>query len=409
MAMYIAMGWRNIWRNPRRTMVILIAVVVGVWSMILLGALMRGIGDGMVRNGIAALTGHIQVHHRGYRSDPAVENSMKDPRELASVLGRLLPKESFWTERVRVNAIASNARHSSGITMVGIEPEREAKVSFIKRAVTRGRYLRSKDPYGIIVGKALMEEFETRPGHKLVLMSQDTRGEISSRAFEIVGVFRAEMAATEKQFVFITLSSAQEMLNLKKGISEVSILLSSNREVGGIATDLQAALPSKEYEVSTWQELLPVVTAVLKLYDGFIFLWFLVVFVAMGFGIVNTTLMAIFERIREFGLLKALGMKPGGIVREVLTESFFLLVLGMAIGNSLGFLSIFALSRKGIDLSSLAAGLEYAGMARVIYPIVQNRDILMANLVVLILGLAVSLYPAVKAARFTPVEALVHT
>jgi len=151
------------------------------------------------------------------------------------------------------------------------------------------------------------------------------------------------------------------------------------------------------------------VTAVLKMYDGFIFIWFLVVFVAMGFGIVNTTLMAVFERIREFGLLKALGMKPWWIIREVLTESFFLLILGMIIGNGLGYLSIFFLSGSGIDLSSLAAGLEFAGMSRVIYPVIQGKDMVMANLVVFILGLLVSLYPAVKAARFTPVEAMAHT
>jgi len=196
---------------------------------------------------------------------------------------------------------------------------------------------------------------------------------------------------------------------LGKGVSEVSIIVPLHREVNQVATALRIELPASNYDVHTWQELLPMVTAVLKMYDGFIFIWFLVVFVAMGFGIVNTTLMAVFERIREFGLLKALGMKPWWIIREVLTESFFLLILGMIIGNGLGYLSIFFLSGSGIDLSSLAAGLEFAGMSRVIYPVIQGKDMVMANLVVFILGLLVSLYPAVKAARFTPVEAMAHT
>ena len=129
----------------------------------------------------------------------------------------------------------------------------------------------------------------------------------------------------------------------------------------------------------------------------------------MGFGIVNTTLMAVFERMREFGLLKALGMKPWWIIREVLLESFFLLLLGIAAGNALGLLSSWALSGAGIDLSAMAAGVEFAGMPRIIYPAVQGKDILAANLVVLVLGLLVSLYPASKAARFTPVEALTRT
>ena len=119
--------------------------------------------------------------------------------------------------------------------------------------------------------------------------------------------------------------------------------------------------------------------------------------------------MAVFERIREFGLLKALGMKPLWIIKAVLTETLFLLILGMFVGNGLGFLSVFALSGTGIDLSSLSEGLEFVGMSRVIYPVVYGQDIIMANLVVFVLGLLVSVYPAVKAARFTPVEALAHT
>jgi len=409
--MYLQLGWRNIWRNPRRTVVSMTAVVIGVWSMIFLGALMRGITDQMVRNGIATLTGHIQVHHKGYREDPVIENSMTDPKVVENVLKKVLPSGAgaLWTPRVRINAIVSNARHSAGVTLVGIDPRREAQVSFIGQAITEGRYLNSDDTHGIVVGKTLIDKFETKLERKLVLMSQDMDREIASRAFRIVGIFRAEMEATEKQFAFVTMPAAQQMLELGEGISEVSVILPMHQEADQFAHALQTALPPADYEVHTWQELLPMVTAVLKLYDAFIFLWFVVVFIAMAFGIVNTTLMAVFERMREFGLFKALGMKPGWVIKEVLIESCFLLIFGMVIGNSLGFLSIFAFSGSGIDLSSLAKGLEFAGMARVIYPIIHIKDIITANLVVFILGLLVSLYPATKAARFTPVEAMAHT
>lgn len=407
--MFLQLGWRNIWRNRRRTLVILTAVIIGVWSMIFLGALMRGIADQFIQNGIATLTGHIQIHHHGYRNDPVVENSMADPAPVEAALERHLPPDSLWTARVRVNAIASNARHSTGITMVGINPPREGTISFIGQAVTEGRYLKPDDEHGVLVGNALVEKFETALGRKLVLMSQDADGEIASRAFRIVGIFRAEMEATEKQYAFVTISAAQQMLKVGHGLSEISVMLPAHQEADGVANALWSELPTDAYEVHTWQEILPMVTAMLKIYDWFIFIWFLVVFIAMGFGIVNTTLMAVFERIREFGLLKAIGMKPGWIIREVLIESFFLLILGMVIGNSVGFLSILALSGTGIDLSSFAAGMEYWGMSRVIYPVIHGKDIFMANLVVFVLGLVVSLYPAVKAARFTPVKALAHT
>ncbi len=406
--MYLTLAWRNIWRNPRRTLVIVFAIIIGVWSMIFLGALMRGMEVGMIKNGISTLTGVIQVHSKGYRSDPTIENSMEDPEKIKESIIDALPSDADIAFRVRVNAVISNARHSSGVTLVGIDPETEAKVSFIGDAISRGRYLKQEDTSGIIIGEALLKKFKTKPGRRLVVMAQGADKEIASRAFRILGTFRAEMEAIEKEFVFVLISSAQKMLKLGSSVSEASILIPDYQESEKIAGSLKSVLLSSEFEVHNWEELLPILKAYIELSDGFIYIWYLVVFIAMSFGIVNTTLMAVFERMREFGLLKSLGMKPGWIMREVLLESVFLLALGLIIGNILAFLSILALSGSGIDLSSFAAGAEYVGMTRIIYPIIWEIDVIMANLVVFVLGLLVSAYPAFKAARFTPVEALAH-
>ncbi|MBU2552463.1 MAG: ABC transporter permease [Proteobacteria bacterium] len=407
--MYFQLGWRNIWRNPRRTAVITIAVVIGVWAMIFLGAMMQGLVSQMIDNGIATLTGDLQIHHKDYRSDPVVENSITKPGEVEAALKKHLPPGARWAGRVRVTAIASNARHSTGVTLVGIDPEKEAGVSFIDHAVTNGRLFDPKVRNGIVVGQALLDKFETRIGHKLVLMSQDTTKQIASRAFRIVGVYRAELEATEKQYVFVPLDLARTMLQLGPGLSEFSIALPEHQGERELAGALSAELPRDIYRVETWEELLPILRAYLKVFDGFIYIWYLVVFIAMGFGIVNTTLMAVFERMREFGLLKALGMRPVWIIREVLTESFFVLLLGMLLGNIGAFLCVWALSATGIDLSFMSQGAEFAGMSRIIYPRITVREVMVANLVVFFLGLLVSLYPAAKAARFTPIEAMAQT
>jgi ABC-type lipoprotein release transport system permease subunit len=408
MSMDIMMAWRNIWRNPRRTAVILTAVIIGVWSMIFLGALMRGTLAGMIHNGIDTLTGHIQIHQRRYPDDPSIDYSIDDPGAVARVLADTLPPGSHWCRRVRVNAVASNARHSSGVTLVGIDPAAEAKMSFIGGAVRQGRYLRADDAHGILMGATLAEQFETRLGHKLILMSEDRTGQVASRAFRIVGIFRAEMASTEKAYVFVTRQAAQEMLQMGPAVSEISILLPEDDMAAPMARKLAARLAGQDLDVRSWQQALPLLQAYLQMYNSFILIWFVVVFVAMGFGILNTTLMAVFERMREFGLLKALGMRPGRIVKGILTEAFFILLCGLAVGNLLGLASCWALSFHGLDLSALAQGAEYAGLSRVIYPVVWAKDIVSANLVVLLLGLLVCLYPAVKAARFTPVEAMTH-
>ncbi|VFQ43761.1 ABC transporter permease [Desulfoluna butyratoxydans] len=407
--MHNELAWRNIWRNPRRTLVITTAVVIGIWSIILLSALTRGMQREMLGNGIKTLTGHIQIQHPEYMDDPVVDYALDEGAIDKEVLSKRLPRGSHWTGRIRVGAVAANARHSGGVTLVGMDPEREPFVSFIGGAVTEGRPLKASDKSKVVVGRALLNAYEARIGHKLILMSQDTEGEIASKAFRIVGVFDADLEATEKTYLFVPFGAAQKMLGLGDHLSEVSIVLPEMGDEREVAKAISQALNTEALTVTTWQERLPMLAAYLKLSDSFIYIWYGVVFIAMGFGIVNTTLMAVFERIREFGLIRALGMSPTGIIRGVLLESLFLLVLGLAAGNILGIATVFLIAIHGIDLSALAAGTEMWGMPRIIIPVLTPTDILTANGVIVTLGLVVSLYPATKAARITPVEALRYT
>jgi ABC-type lipoprotein release transport system permease subunit len=407
--MDLQIAWRNIWRNPRRTAVILAAVIIGVWSMIFRGAMMRGILQGMIRNGIDTLTGHIQIHHKDYPSDPCVDHRIDDPAVVEKALAGVMPPGTHWSRRVRVNTVVSNARHNLGATLVGIDPLSESRISFIGTAVDQGRYLKDHDPNAILVGQALADRFDTGLGRKLILMTQAAGGEVASRAFRIRGIFRAEMESTEKEFVFITHQAARQMLALDRSVSEIAVRLPRHDLTESTAAAMAADLDGSGLVVRTWQQILPLLQTYLQMYDSFIMIWFVVVFVAMGFGILNTTLMAVFERMREFGLLKALGMRPGRIVKSILMEALFILMVGVFLGNLLGLASCWALSHTGIDLSALAQGVEYAGMSRVVFPVVHAKDVLGSNLVVLLLGLLVCLYPAVKAARISPVQAMTHT
>lgn len=403
------LAWRNIWRNPRRTLVILTAVVIGIWSIILLSALTRGMEAEMLNNGIKTLTGHIQIQNAEYVDDPVVDHSMAERLLDSQALSSHLPSESKWTGRIKVGAVAANARHSGGVTLVGINPTREPSISFIGGAITEGRALTDSDRGKVIVGRALLKKYNARLGHKLILMSQDAQGEIASKAFRIAGVFDSDMESTEKTYLFVPLSAAQNMLGLREKLSEISILLPEIGDEAAVAENLKALISDDNIAITTWQQRLPMLSAYLKLTDSFIYIWYGVVFIAMGFGIVNTTLMAVFERIREFGLIRALGMKPAGIIRGVILESLFLLLLGLAIGNLIGIATVSLIAIHGIDLSALSAGTDMWGMPRIITPMLIARDILTANAVILTLGVAVSLYPASKAARITPVEALRYT
>jgi ABC-type lipoprotein release transport system permease subunit len=407
--MDVRLAWRNLWRNPRRTGVILTAVCIGVWSMIFLGSLMRGIMQGMIDNGISTLTGHLLIQHRDYPQDPSVANSLAENRALNQALTSALPAGSRIARRIKVSAVVSNARHTTGVRLVGIDPEDEARASFIGSCPIQGSYLAAEDEWSILIGRALAEQFETGPGRKLILMAQDREGDIASRAYRIKGLFEAEMRSTEKKVVFVTRSSAASMLGMEGLISEVSVTLPKSGLADEAKEAVASRLPGATHIVQTWKEALPLLEIYIQLYDGFILVWFIIVFIAMGFGIVNTTLMAVFERMREFGLLKSLGMRPRRIMRMILTEALFILGIGMLGGTGLGISTALAVAQKGIDISALAQGAEFANLSRVIIPSLRLEDICWANAVVLVLGLTVSLYPAVKAARFSPVKALTAT
>lgn len=407
--MNILLAWRNVWRNPRRTGVILASVIIGVWSMVFLGAFMRGMLDGMIQNAINTLTGHIQIRDAEYREDPGIAHLLKDPDSIEKMIGPVLPPDSRIVRRIRVNAVASTARYSTGITLVGIDPEKERGVSFIGAAfpegnpgaITQGR---------IIVGNALMTRFGLKQGQKMVVMSEDVSGNIASRAFRVQEVFRADMEGTEKEFVFASIDDLREMLGTGEQVSEISVKLSTafsdNETIEAISKKIEETINDKKVAVSTWFEIMAAMAAYLGMADFFIIIWYLIVFVAMGFGIVNTVLMAVFERMREFGLLKALGMRPLKILVLVVTETILILCVGLITGDAAGWLTTAMLNKNGIDLSAMAQGTEMWGIQRIIYPSLNAWDILISNGIVLILGMLVSLYPALKAARFLPVETM---
>ena len=402
--MLLTLSWRNLWRNPKRTLIILTAVVISAWTMLILSAFSRGMIDSTLSNSLNTLTGHIQIQAPLYREDPVVENRIPDIAPVKAVLERHLPPGSLWSSRIQVPGVASNARHSKGVGIVGIEPDREPDISFYGDTLSEGQFLKSRDDIGIVIGKALADTFETKPGRKLVLMTQGSDRETASRAFRIRGIFRAEMEATEKQYVFITLAAARELLRVDSAVTNICIKLPEPASLDRVTRAVSQDLPP-ELSVLPWTELLPLLKGYLEMFDSFMLLWYLVVFTAMAFGLVNTMLMAVLERTREFGLLKALGMKPVWIVRNVLTESFILLTVGIIVGNLLGFATVHAFS-GGIDLSFLARGSEFVGMGNIVVPLLFLEDLFSANAVILVFGLLVCLYPAIKAGRITPVEAM---
>jgi ABC-type lipoprotein release transport system permease subunit len=422
MSLILTLAWRNLWRHSRRTLMILFAFALGVWSMVVIAAISRGSMEQQLDKAILNLTGHIQLHAPGFRDDPVIEHRLDPPD--AALRAALAGRESAiapslargprldpigdiraWAARVRVPAVIASERESAGVTLVGIEPQQERGLSFIPDAITGGRYLEASDDSGVLLGRKLAERLETDLGRRVVLMSQDIHNQVGDRGFRVVGLFDTQPQAMEEAYVFIGRATAQQMLKLGAQITEIAVMTPQRDRLEAPLARLRAAAPALDIE--PWTVIEPLLVLTQKITDVILVIWYAIVFAAMSFGLINTLLMAVFERTREFGLFQALGMRPAHILGQVLMESLILLLLALLLGNLLAWVTIDAL-KGGIDLSAVAEGMEMVGVAPVIYPAWALTDLLAANVLVFVLGLAASLYPAWRASRHVPIEAIVR-
>ncbi|MBT8079865.1 MAG: ABC transporter permease [Gammaproteobacteria bacterium] len=397
------LAWRNLWRNHRRTIIMVGAITLGVWAMIFMTALIRGMVDNMITDGLRALPGHVQVHHPAFRDDPSVENliGVSD----AEIRRRFESTDiESWASRVKVPAVITSERESRGIVLFGIDPAREVGISFVADDMSDGRFLEDESDSGIVIGAKLADTLETEVGKRVVLMSQDPDNEVADRGFRVVGLFDASLDAFEETMVFAGKETLQRMLKIGDAVSEVAVQGDDYRDVTALTDEVRQLFSGNE-EVLPWAELDSYLGSMLDVMDGFVLVWMVVIFMALSFGLVNTLVMAVFERVREIGLMMALGMRPGSILAQIVVESILLLLVGLLFGNLIAYASIEPL-KTGIDVSIVAEGMEMMGVSTVLYPKMMLKDVLLANAVVLVLGFLASLSPAWRASRYEPIEAI---
>lgn len=400
------LAWRNLWRNYRRTLIMLLAIAVGVWAMIFMTSLLRGMVDDMVKQGIQTLPGHVQLHHVAFRDDPSIAHSLAAPgKDLLKVLNS--DQVIAWTGRIKVPAMISSEYDNRGVSLLGVDPEGELALGFDVTDIIEGRFLDSSDDRGIVIGRKLMRRLDTRLGKRVVVMSQDPDNAIADRGFKIVGVFKAELENLEESMVYAGLDVVQDMLGVGSEVSEIAVLGQDYRSPEALTSEIRS-VASSDLEVLSWLELDRYLATMMSVMNGFVLVWMVVIFLALSFGLVNTLMMAVFERVREIGLMRALGMRPATIVYQILMESLMLLALGLLTGNVLAIGTIIPL-KEGIDLSVVAEGMEMMGASSMLYPVLLWPDLLLANLIVVVLGIITSLLPAWRAAQYRPVEALGRT
>ena len=402
----LTLSWRNLWRNHRRTLIMLGAISVGVWAMIFMTALMRGMVDDMLNQGIRNLPGHIQIQHPDFLDDPSVVNSIPEPGgQLRQALDQSGAKR--WATRIRVPAVIASERESRGISLLGVEPAAEADLSGIPAQVSEGRFLENNDDTGIVIGAKLARDLETRLGKRVVIMSQDPDNNITERGFRVIGIYRAEISAMEAFNVYAARETLQQLLAIDGRVSQIILVDDDYRDIDPLYRRLAAATPDG-MEIKPWYEIDTYLAAMFNMMDGFVLVWVIIIFLALSFGLVNTLVMAVFERVREIGLIQALGMRPRLIVYQILLESLMLLLIGLTVGNGLALVSVKPLE-SGLDISIVAEGMALMGAGSMLYPKLTLHDLVLANTVVVTLGILTSILPAWRAAQLNPVRALHST
>jgi putative ABC transport system permease protein len=406
--LFFNMAWRNVWRNRRRSLLTVMAISLGLGFNIFMRAIGDGFHEQMVDNSVRSHIGHLVVHRAGYHDDPGINKTLPNPEAVAQAM-KLLPDLRAYSLRVLGDGLASTAENSAGVAIVGIDPAMERKVTTIDRGVVKGQYLREGEVRPILIGERLAVNLKAGLGDKVVLLVQAADGSMGANLFRVTGVFRSGAPELDSGMAFILRKDAQELFSLQNRVTEAVVLLNSSRAVPASQEILQSKLAGKGVEVLTWYQVEPFLLQFIQLDDAFFYIIVIFFFVVISIGILNTIMMSVFERVREFGVMMALGTKPRQIIKMVVEEAFVLALVGAVIGSAIGISASLYFATAGMNLSSWAEGAAALGMtSTVVYTRLTAANVVISNLAVLAVVVLVGLYPAMHASRLRPVEAIRH-
>jgi ABC-type lipoprotein release transport system permease subunit len=401
--LYIKLAWRNLLRNKRRTIIAGTAIGMGLAALVFTDALMIGMNDHLVHSGTATFMGDAQVHRQGYRETHDIELTINNPDGVVSTL-KASPIVDCFAPRVYSFAMVGSPANNEGVSMVGVDPENERCLSLVDDTIVAGDYF-AGGLRDIVIGSELAELLEVELGDRVVLtVAQAHTGDLEQELFRVSGIYHLNIKEMDRGMAFIPLPKAQRMLNLEGQIHEVAIKLTDTKLAMNEHLPLWTELSKNGNEAVGWPKLLPQLSAAMRLTNFSLLIIGLVLFAVVSLGIINTLFMSLYERMFEFGVLRAVGTRPSSIFRLVLGEAGALSVISIILGLVISAVVLIIVSRYGINYT----GIEYAGVTfrDRIYPVVRGVQFVKYPLWVFVITTVVGLYPAAYAARLTPARAM---
>lgn len=406
----LTVAWRNLWRHRRRSLITAAAMGLGMALCMFTIALTDGMYGQIIDVMVTQRLGHAQIHHADYPTEKGLHQTVGDAAALSAELDAL-PQVEALTTRVFGFALAGSETKSAGVRLVGVRPDREQAVAQAAERVQAGRYLGAEPGHEVVVGWELLDELELEVGQQLVVIGQSSMGAMASDLYTIVGTLKTGATGMDRGGIWLHQADLQEFLDLPDQVHEFVVVGADWEQAGALADRVEATAQADDALVRSWQEADPQAAQLIGMQDVSKVIMMGVVFSVAALGVLNTMLMAVFERTRELGVMRALGLTPGQLLRLVLLESVLLTTLAAACGLVLGGVLDWWIITQGLDFSTgEGKGLSYAGMT--LDPVIKGQFDPMG--VVLVLGVMftisvlASVWPALRAAGLKPVDAMRH-
>ena len=411
MSVDVKMAWRNIWRNPRRTVLTISAIAFASILLVFMLSFQFGFYETAINASVRIHAGHLQIQTEGYQDKQSMRLVVPDPTALGNLLENI-EAVAAYSYRANAFSLVSHDKRTYGVMVTGIDPVSEASVSTLKNVISKGTYLTEKDGYQALVGKLLADNLRVVPGDELTLLGQARDGSVAATVVTVKGIYKSGLDEFDRSSVHIPLKVFQDEYAMGESIHQVVTIGRSLTEVPEIKALIKSRLatqdPKTPLKVLDWEELMPGLRQAIELdlVSGLIF--YLLLIIVVAFSILNTFLMAIFERTKEFGIMKAIGTTPGRLTKLLLIESLTITVVGILAGIILGIAVTYYFQVYGIDFSGSSELLGQFGISGRMYPRLSVFSILIGPGLVLAITILAALYPALKVRALRPVRALTY-
>lgn len=432
-----SIAWRNLWRNKKRSGTILCAIAFGLWAGLFSGAIMEGYKEQMVSDAVYDRTAHLQVHRKGFLEYKQVGATLPRAETIRSVIDTTQGVAQVL-ERAVVPGMGQSASTGTRVLLYGIDPAAERAMQKIDEQIIAGDYFEADQRNSCVVGRKLAETLNLELGNKIVVQAQALDGSLTGGAFRITGIFKTVMSEFDHRTIFARRQDVDRIFALDGQVHSIRVLAEDFGRIEAVKArieqnlaNLEEAPPGGKREepraetaparpapdqaaedllsavsVLTWAQVEPQMGYMQATSSFFSMIFLAIILLALVFGITNTMLMAVMERVREIGVMAALGMHHGRIFAMIMLETIVLALLGGSAGIVLGIVTTMLFAHVGIDLSIVSAGLESAGMSAVIHPEFAPELYPATVLLVVVTAVVSAIYPGVKAARLSPVEAI---